>query len=149
MNAFAAIKAYANVGLESAVRGADPHELISMLFQGALMAIADAKYQLKHKDLAAKGRSISKAITIIGEGLNASLNHKLGGAIARDLAALYDYMVRRLVSANMENDITKLDEVERLLGEIAGAWNAIRPQVVAGVAAETGSTRPANDYLAV
>ena len=130
MNATAAINSYNKVGKESAVNGADPHELISMLFQGALLAIADAKDEIARKETAAKGKSISKAIAIIGEGLNASLDLRVGGDLAQNLSALYSYMVSRLVAANLNNDIAALDEVMRLLTELAGAWNDIRPQVV-------------------
>lgn len=130
MNATAAINAYNTVGTESAINGADAHELISMLFQGALLAIADAKNQILRKDTAAKGKSISKAIAIVGEGLNASLDKRAGGDLAQNLSALYGYMVSRLVAANLNNDIAALDEVARLLGELEGAWHSIRPQVV-------------------
>lgn len=127
MNAISAINAYKKVGVESKVIGADPHQLISMLFQGALLAIANAKREMLHKEIAAKGKSISKAIAIIGEGLNASLDRRVGGELAQNLSSLYDYMVRRLVDANLKNDVTILDEVERLLTELMEAWDGIRP----------------------
>jgi flagellar protein FliS len=128
MNAAAAINAYKNISTESSVNGADPHRLISMLYQGALLAIASAKNGILRKETAAKGKSISKAIAIIGEGLNASLDKSAGGALAQNLSSLYDYMVMRLVAANLKNDITVLDEVARLLTELTEAWDSIRPQ---------------------
>ena len=130
MNIAAAINAYNKVGTESAVNGADPHELISMLFQGALLAVADAKSEILRHDSAAKGKAFSKAIGIIGEGLNASLDLKAGGALAKDLAALYGYMVNRLVAANLKNDVAALDEVARLLSDLADAWGSIHPKAV-------------------
>lgn len=130
MNATAAINAYNNVGIESSINGADPHQLISMLFQGALLAIANAKNELLRKQTAAKGKSISRAIAIIGEGLHASLDKQVGGELAQNLSALYDYMVARLVAANLKNDVAALDEVTRLLTELKGAWDSIRPQAL-------------------
>lgn len=130
MNATTAINAYNKVGAESSVIGADPHKLISMLFQGALLEIANAKNRMLRKETAAKGKSISKAIAIIGEGLNASLNKSVGGELAQNLSSLYDYMVMRLVDANLKNDITVLDEVIRLLTELTEAWDSIRPNRV-------------------
>lgn len=124
------INAYKDVALETAVMSADPHQLISMLFEGALVTTATAKGQMIAKDTAAKGQSISKAIAIIGEGLNASLNKEVGGELAQNLSRLYTYMVKRLVEANMNNDTAALDEVTRLLTELKEAWNGIRPQVV-------------------
>jgi flagellar secretion chaperone FliS len=127
MNATTAINAYKKVGVESNVIGADPHQLISMLFQGALLAIANAKNEILSKDISAKGKSITKAIAIIGEGLHASLDKKVGGELAQNLSSLYDYMVMRLVDANLKNDITVLDEVTHLLTELTEAWVSIRP----------------------
>jgi len=139
MNATAGINAYNSVSLESRVMGADPHKLISLLFEGALFAISDAKNGILRKEIAAKGKCISKAISIIGEGLNASLDKKVGGNLALDLSALYDYMVKRLVEANLTNDTQILDEVAHLLSELKGAWDAIRPQVI-GTAPQSNVT---------
>jgi flagellar protein FliS len=127
MNATTGAKAYAKVGVESGALGADPHKLIAMLYQGALLAIANAKNGMMRKDIPAKGAAISKAITIIDEGLNASLDKKVGGELANNLGSLYDYMSRRLLTANLNNDMAALDEVARLLTDLKGAWDGIRP----------------------
>lgn len=127
MNATVAINAYKKVGVESKVNGADPHQLTSMLFHGALERITNAKEEIRRKDIAAKGQSISKAIAIIGEGLHASLDLRVGGDLAQNLSALYDYMVRRLFEANLKNDIAVLDEVADLLAGLAEAWDSVRP----------------------
>ncbi|HZV54876.1 MAG TPA: flagellar export chaperone FliS [Rhodocyclaceae bacterium] len=130
MNTTAAINAYNHVGLETSVYGADPHKLVAMLFQGALIAVAKAKGEMLNKQTTAKGRFISKAIAIIGEGLNASLDKNVGGELAQNLSALYDYMVARLVTANLKNDAAALDEVAGLLTELRGAWDSIGPQTI-------------------
>ncbi len=122
----AAINAYNKVGLESGITAADPHKLISMLYQGALLAIANAKNGILRRDIAAKGKAISHAILIIDSGLNASLNKEVGGDLALNLAALYDYMSQRLLVANLNNDMEALDEVARLLSDLKGAWETIR-----------------------
>ena len=128
METSAAIKAYAKVGVESDVLGASPHRLISLLFKGALSEIARAKKGILRNEIAAKGGAISRAISIIGEGLNASLDKKAGGELAQNLSALYDYMALRLVTANLTNDLAILDEVARLLTELKTGWDGIRPK---------------------
>lgn len=130
----AAIKAYNKVGIESSVTAAGPVKLISMLYQGALLAIANAKNGILRRDIPAKGAAISKAIAIIGEGLNASLDKKVGGEIAQNLSSLYDYMVTRLVAANLNNDMAALDEVARLLNDLKGAWDSIGQTAAASAA---------------
>lgn len=127
MNSQAAINSYNKVGMESGVIAADPHHLILMLFDGALLAISNAKIRMQQKDIPAKGKSISHAIRIIGEGLDASLDKKVGGKLAQDLSSLYSYMLKRLVDANANNDLSALDEVARLLNELKEAWAAIKP----------------------
>lgn len=129
MSATSAINTYNRVGIESGVGTADPHQLISMLYQGALLAIANAKNSILRKDIATKGASISKAIMIIDEGLNACLDKDAGGELAHNLAALYDYMSIRLLTANLKNDIAGLDEVARLLADLKQAWDSIRQLV--------------------
>jgi len=126
MNANAAIRAYNKVSVESGVTAADPHKLIAMLYQGALLAIANAKNGILRQDIPAKGKAISHAILIIDDGLNASLDKEVGGALALNLSALYDYMSKRLLTANMNNDMEALDEVARLLTDLKGAWEEIR-----------------------
>lgn len=127
MNPATALNTYKNVGLESGVAAADPHKLILMLYQGALLAVASAKNQMLRKETAAKGNSVTKAIKIIDEGLKACLDVEAGGEIGKNLYDLYDYMTQRLLIANLKNDVTMLDEVSGLLSELKEAWESIRP----------------------
>lgn len=126
MNTSYAVKTYAKVEVESGVNAADPHRLILMLYQGALLAIASAKNQILRKETAKKGKSISHAISIIENGLHASLDKNVGGELAQNLSSLYDYMGMRLFTANLKNDTAALDEVARLLTELKMAWESIR-----------------------
>jgi flagellar protein FliS len=119
------IDAYAEVGVETGVAAADPHKLILMLFDGTLAAIAKARLAMSRGEIAAKGAAISKAIEIIDGGLKASLDVSAGGVLAERLAALYDYMLNRLLAANLRNDASLLDEITRLLNELRGAWAQI------------------------
>lgn len=119
---------YRKLSAQSEVMSADPHRLIQMLMEGALEKIAAAKGYMLRGQIAEKGRHISWAISII-DGLKMSLDKKVGGPIAENLEALYDYMERRLVLANAENDAACLDEVTSLLKEIKSAWDAIPEEI--------------------
>jgi flagellar protein FliS len=120
-----AAQSYAKVGVETGVAAADPHRLILMLFDGALLAVAKAGSAMEQKKIAEKGQVISHAIDIIANGLKASLNFSAGDELANRLAALYDYMCNRLLHANLKNDPAALDEVGRLLAELRSAWAEI------------------------
>lgn len=117
--------AYRKVGLETQLDSASPHKLVVMLFDGALVAVANAQRHMEHKEIAAKGQAISKAIDIIANGLQASLDLEEGGSIATQLEALYEYMGQRLLHANLHNDIAALKEVSSLLQELKSAWEKI------------------------
>ncbi len=139
------INAYAKVGVETGVTGASPHQLILMLFDGAMMATADAKRHMLAADIAAKGESISKAIAIINDGLKASLDLNVGGALAQNLHALYEYMCSRLLFASVKNEPAALDEIRHLLSELKEAWEAIKkPPQEASAAPGQRLAAPAN-----
>lgn len=130
--------AYANIGVETGVIAASPHKLITMLFDGALVAISLAKKYMAEKDIKNKGESITKAILIIDNGLRASLNKNVGGDLALNLDSLYEYMSRRLFEANTTNNEAILTEIHGLLDDIRGAWEQIGPN--AGASAPQAAT---------
>jgi flagellar protein FliS len=117
--------AYQKVGVETGVSTASPHQLIVLLFDGALASIRAAAIAMDARETAAKGSAISKAIDIIANGLKVSLDRDAGGDLADRLAALYDYMCDRLLFANLRDNRAALDEVGRLLNELADAWKQI------------------------
>ena len=123
--------AYARVGVESGAMSASPHQLIAMLFDGAKTAIGMARHHIATGDIVAKGNAISKAINIVDSGLKASLDAKAAGTegttLVSNLSALYDYVIRRLLYANLHNDASVLDEVDALLDSLASAWREIEP----------------------
>lgn len=103
---------------------ASPHRLVQMLMMGAVEKIHIAKGHMERGSVAEKGRHISWAISII-DGLRSSIDKESGGDIANNLDDLYDYMSRRLLQANIDNDSAVLEEVASLLLEVKSAWDAI------------------------
>lgn len=117
-------KAYAQVNVETAVSTANPVQLVVLLYEGAISAIASAKGEMERKNVVQKAKFINKAIDIV-EGLRNALDFKQGGEIAVSLNDLYLYMVQRLSTANLKNDPEMLSEVSRLLTELLGAWQIL------------------------
>ena len=126
-SSFRGVNAYAQVGLETRIAAASPHQLITMLFEGAMTAITHAMQQMSEGDIPAKGKSISHALSIIESGLRGGLDDNKGGEVTANLDALYVCMEQRLLQANLENNQEKLKEVYRLLSEIKTAWESIDP----------------------
>jgi flagellar secretion chaperone FliS len=125
----AGANAYARVGVETGVMGASPHRLIVLLYQGARQAISQARMHLQQGNVAGRGMAISKAIRIVESGLQQSLNLEVGGEIAQRLNALYSYMTRRLLEANIQQSEAMLVEVDGLLATLEEAWVGIAPEV--------------------
>lgn len=123
-------KQYQSMSAHTGVMDADPHRLVHMLLNGAIDKLSQAKGYMNNKDYEKKGNSLSAAISIIG-GLQSSLDTERGGEIAKNLEDLYDYMVRQIFTANLENDLSLVDEVIGLLNEIRSAWMEIRDQALA------------------
>lgn len=119
-------RAYASVGVETKVTSSNPHALVLMLFDGAIDSTQRAIVCLEENDIPGKAKAIVRADRIISEGLRASLDPSTG-QLAERLEALYDYMSRRLVSANAGNDPAALLEVQKLLRDLRGAWAEISP----------------------
>ena len=123
------VNTYKTVGLETSVTGANPHQLVSLLFDALQQSLASAKAAILSGDIATKGRSISRAVRILEEGLKASLDTDRGGDLAVNLRTLYDYCILRTTEANLRNEATLIDEVIRLIHPVSDGWNQIRGQV--------------------
>jgi len=122
-----AMDGYGRSAVQSEVDYATPHRIIQMLMEGALAKIAAAKGCISRGDIAEKGRQIIWGMNII-QGLRTSLDAESGGEVADNLDALYEYMGRKLLEANMTNNVEILDEVARLLIDIKAGWDGIPPE---------------------
>ncbi|GLQ48884.1 flagellar export chaperone FliS [Dyella flava] len=121
---------YSQTKAQGSVEGADRHQLIAMLLDGLVDRIHQARGHIIHKDIPAKGHAFAKAIGIINE-LRRSLNHSIEPTLTGRLDALYDYISRRLIHAQLRDDLRALDESERLIAPIREAWHAIRGEYLA------------------
>ena len=119
--------AYRQIGVETGVASASPHQLVLMLFDGFNEAVAQAGAALQLGQIEARGRAIGRAASIVDEGLKGALDVKAGGKLAEDLKALYTYVTLRLTQANLHSDATALDECKRLMEPLRAAWIGIGP----------------------
>ena len=132
------VNQYQQVGSYSSAAYADPYRLVQLLMDGFLDRVAQARGAMERSEVAAKGELISKSISIL-DGLRSGLDHEEGGRIAENLEELYSYMQRRLVEANINNEVEYLDEVASLMREIKSAWDAIPPELRSRDAAQAAA----------
>lgn len=126
--------------LEGKVLSADPLELVNLLYQSCIQAVRDARHHLAQGEIGERSRAINKACEIVME-LNSSLDRERGGEIAERLAQLYEYMLGRLLHANMQQSDPPLSEVLALLATLGEAWDGVRPSVAPSVPASDLWTR--------
>jgi flagellar protein FliS len=119
---------YQQVGVETQVSGADAHQLVALLFDGFMEAVAQARGAMAARDTLGKGAAIQRALRIVDEGLRAGLDMNAGGTLARDLDDLYQYLGMRLTLANLRNDDAALAECARLVTPLRDAWRQIAPR---------------------
>lgn len=130
---------YAQVGVETGISGATPHQLVQMLFDGFMEALAQGRGAMRAGQRATKGQALTRAVRIIEEGLRAGLDLRAGGQLARDLDELYAYLTMRLTLANLRDDEALLDECQRLVQPLRDAWMAIAPQALNATVATGGA----------
>lgn len=128
--------------LPSLVESGNPHQLVQLMLDGAVTRVAQAIGSLEAGDIPQKCELISKAINLV-EGLRICLDEERGGDIAKNLAALYEYMARRLVTANSTNDAEILKEVASLLRELQTGWREMGELLAANSAVSEQSATAA------
>jgi flagellar protein FliS len=117
---------YGKVGIESAVSGADPHELISILFSQLKKELVAAEYHCKAKNFELYSSKVTKANRILA-GLQGSLDLEKGGEIADNLVELYAFCIRQLTKALTSKDVKMVEDVAIVLNPVITGWEEISP----------------------
>lgn len=117
--------AYARTYRANAILTASPGQLVLMLYDGALKALAIARdafsWPEEPRRIEVIHQQLLKAQAIVNE-LQSGLNLEAGGEFAQTMHRLYDYHARRLFEANLRKQVEPVIEVERLLKEVRDAW---------------------------
>lgn len=121
-----ALNEYNQVGTHASTAYADPHQLIMMLYDGAINRLAKAGFAQEHGSIADVNKLIADVISIV-EGLREGLDQEKGGDLAANLGDLYSYMVARLLRSGISGADrgSVLVEVSELLQELREAWASI------------------------
>jgi flagellar protein FliS len=107
-----AASAYKRVAVETGVQGADPHQLVGMLYDALLQSMNQARGAIERGEVEVKGAALGKAVRILEEGLKAGLN--------------------------LRNDSAAVAQVVELIEPLAQSWQQIRAAAIATPTPATG-----------
>jgi len=116
--------AYQEIDLHTQIEGASAHELVDLMYKGALTKIARAKGFIQQDNRTEKGQELGKVVLILTELLD-TINRSEPNQVADNLESLYTYIREIVLAANVENDTEKLDEARNLLNHLRESWMLI------------------------
>jgi flagellar protein FliS len=108
---------YKKTSIESASR----EKLLLMMYEGAIKYIKLSIAAVEAKDIAGRGSNIGRAFDIIIE-LNNTLDHRVGGEIAKNLEQLYMFITDQLTQANVKADAAPLHASLKVLETLYTGW---------------------------
>ena len=112
---------FANEYLKQNVNGASPLQLVIMLYDGALRFMEAGKHAMANGNLEKQDYYLQKAQKIVFE-LMSSLDMEKGQDVAKNLFALYGYVVNELVRANMRDRSESVDRAIKVMSQLRQSW---------------------------
>jgi flagellar protein FliS len=124
MNAISALAQYGQIKNDTQTTYASPHQLMLMLFDGAIEAMSITVGAIQNKNFELRSKQNTRSITIIN-GMRECLDMETGGELANNLYSLYQYMARELFRASFKNDVDTIQNIQTMLKDIRGSWEKI------------------------
>jgi flagellar protein FliS len=124
MNALSALSQYGKIKDDTQTMYASPHQLMLMLFDGALEAMSLTIAAIQNKNFELRSKQNTRSITIIN-GMRECLDMDAGGELAENLYSLYEYMAQELFRASFKNDAETVRNIQTMLKDIRGSWEKI------------------------
>ena len=124
MNAMTALAQYGQIKNDAQTSYASPHQLMLMLFDGAIEAMSMTIGSIQNKNFELRSKQNTRSIAIIN-GMRECLDLEKGGELADNLYSLYQYMVQELFRASFKNDVDTIQNIQTMLKDIRGSWEKI------------------------
>jgi flagellar protein FliS len=124
MNAALALSKYGKIKDDTQTMFASPHQLILMLFDGAIEAMSMTIGAIQHNNLELRSKQNTRSITIIN-GMRECLDMESGSELADNLYSLYQYMAQELFRAGFKNDVDTIRNIQFMLKDIRDSWENI------------------------
>ena len=119
-------KAYAANEALTGVHGSDPGQLIVLVYERVFDHLKLAKKALENGDYGIE--PFTKAHDLIQQGLLACLDYEDGGEVAISLGAVYEWVLREMLSARLSKSPEKVQEILDVMMPLYDAWLALAPK---------------------
>ncbi|AAO36253.1 flagellar export chaperone FliS [Clostridium tetani] len=106
----------------NSVNYASKEQLLLMVLDGAVKFSKIAKQGIEEKDIVKAHENIIKTQNIFYE-LMATLDVEQGGQWAENLMRIYDFIVQKLLEANIKKDVKVMNEIIPLIEDIRDTWH--------------------------
>ena len=124
MKSIAALAHYGQIKNDSQTTYASPHQLMLMLFDGAIEAMSMTIGAIQHNKFELRSKQSTRSISIIN-GMRECLDMETGGDLANNLYSLYSYMAKELFKASFKNDADTVQNIQTMLKDIRESWEKI------------------------
>ena len=124
MNAITALAQYGQIKNDAQTTYASPHQLMLMLFDGAIEAMSLTIGAIQNDNFEVRSKQNTRSITIIN-GMRECLDMETGGELANNLYSLYQYMAQELFRASFKNDAVTVQNIQAMLKDIRESWEKI------------------------
>ncbi len=114
--------------LRNLVLTASPEQLQLMLYDGAIRYATDGRDSIEKRDRAATFEALDRAQRIVLELMN-GVNRDVNQSLADRMLALYHFVYRRLIDANLELDLQAVDDALRILKHQRETWLMLMEKV--------------------
>jgi len=115
---------YRAIDVSSKIEGASPHRLVAILYEELVLALSTMKMAIRRGDGLRQNEAQARALVIV-QSLDGSLDFAKGGDIAGALSAVYAEVSRLTALGGNAQDADAIDRAQKLIAEIAEAWNQI------------------------
>lgn len=106
---------------QASVLTASKEQILLMLYEGAIKFTKIAIQAMEEKKIEERGKNILKAYDIIME-LHATLDHRVGGELSKQLEDLYLFMMDQYTKANIKSDVEPLKANLKVLENLYDGW---------------------------
>ena len=124
MNAIAALAQYGQIKNDAQTMYASPHQLVLMLFDGAIEAMSMTIGAIQQKNIELRGKQNTRSIAIIN-GMRDLLDMNSDSELADNLYSLYQYMAQELFRAAFRNDAEAIQGIQTMVKDIRESWEKI------------------------